>query len=37
MGNYISARTSRKRTSSEASLDGESGENENMKSRKRCC
>jgi len=35
MGNYISARTSRKRTGSEASLDEEAGEGGSIKITKR--
>jgi len=37
MGNYIPVRTSRKRTGSEANLDGEADQDDIAKSRKRYC
>jgi len=35
MGNYMFARSTRKRTSSEASLDSEVGDDKNIRSRKK--
>jgi len=36
MGNYMSARNTHKRTSSDASLDSEVGDDENKRNKKKC-